>query len=316
MLLTRNVEIAYTPGTDNAVADGLSRLAHKVEPGEVNEVKATQPMSLSTLPYSTQELKTLQRADPEVFKIIRFLTKPSSWPADPAVKRWGVQCCFSPEGLLFYRDRKGAQAIHLLVAPASLRPELMKQAHESLYGGHAGVGQSQDRLATMYFWPTMLNDIQEFVLSCDSCQKQKRSNAPGRTPIIPLPTEEKFGARVHLDLFGEISGNPDCRFVLVMTDSFSRYAEFVACKSKEAREVAEKFWSHWCLRFGIPIAIVTDGGLEFRNKFMARLADHMGMERRSTTPYHPQCRPLGRDGGVEQLPLQTLSHFQEFRSWN
>ena len=286
MLLTRDVEIAYTPGTDNGAADAISRFAHQVEAVEVQKNGAS---TLSMIPYSTQEIKTLQRADPDVFKIISFLTKSSSWPNDPTVKRWGVHCFLNSDGLLFFRDRKGQRATHLLVAPTALRRELMQQAHESLVGGHAGVGQCQDRLTSMWFWPSLLNDIQSFVLSCDSCQKQKKNNAPGRTPILPLPTEETFGARVHLDLLGEISGNPDCKYIMVVTDAYSKLAEFVPCRSKEAPEIAEKFWSFWCMRYGTPIAICTDGGLEFRNKFMARLADHLGMERRSTTPYHPQC---------------------------
>ena len=286
MLLTRNVEIAYTPGSDNGAADAISRFAHQVQ---AVEVRKDRSMSLALFPYSTQEIRTLQRADPEVFKIIQFLTKPSSWPADPVVKRWGVHCFLSSEGVLFFRDRKGPRITHLLVAPDALRNELIRQAHESLYGGHAGVGQCQDRLTSMYFWPTLLNDVASFVLSCDSCQKQKKNNQPGRTPIIPLPTEETFGARVHLDLLGEITGNPECRYILVITDAYSKFAEFVPCRSKEAEEVAGKFWEYWCARYGSPVTILTDGGLEFRNKFMARLADHLGIERKSTTPYHPQC---------------------------
>ena len=286
MLLTRNVEIAYTPGPDNGAADAISRFAHKVEAVERQKSNA---VTLDMIPYSTQEIKTLQRADPDLFKIISFLTKTSTWPSDPFVRRWGVHCFLNGDGLLFYRDKRGLRTSHLLVAPKALRNELLQQAHESLIGGHAGVGQCQDRLTSMYFWPSLLNDIQNFVLSCDSCQKQKKNNSTGRSPIIPLPTEETFGARVHLDLLGEISGNPDCRFILVATDSYSKLAEFIACKSKEAKEVAEKFWSYWCLRYGIPATILTDGGLEFRNSFMARLADHLGIERKSTTPYHPQC---------------------------
>ena len=286
MLLTRNVEIAYTPGSDNGAADAISRFAHQVNAVETRRDKS---MKVALFPYSSQEVRTLQRADPEIFKIIEFLTKPSSWSGDPAVKRWGVHCFMNAEGVLFYRDTKKAKVTHLLVAPDALRTELMRQAHESLYGGHAGVGQCQDRLTSMYFWPTLLNDIASFVLSCDSCQKQKRNNTPGRTPIIPLPTEESFGARVHMDLLGEISGNPECKYILVITDAYSKFAEFVPCKSKEAEEVAEKFWGHWCTRYGSPISILTDGGLEFRNKFMERLANHLGIERKSTTPYHPQC---------------------------
>ena len=287
MILTRNVEIAYTPGDQNGASDALSRMAYKVNAVEYGPDRM-EGSYLHMLPYSTQEMKTLQREDPEVFALIKFVSKSKGWPGDPFVKRWGPQCFLSPTGVLFYKDFKSNPPKHLLVVPRALQAEILAASHESLCGGHAGVGQCQQRLRDMYFWPTLLNDAKDYVLSCDKCQKQKRSNFQGTSPIIPLPTEEQFGARVHIDLLGEISGNPECRYILVITDAYSKYADFVPVRDKSAETVAEKFWSEWVCRHGTPILVVSDGGKEFNNKFMARLLEYLGTEHRTTSPYHPQ----------------------------
>ena len=40
--------------------------------------------------------------------------------------------------------------------------------------------------------------------------------------------------------------------------------------------------------FGLPRVITSDQGSEFNNALDSRLMEMMGIERRLTTPYHPQ----------------------------
>ena len=42
------------------------------------------------------------------------------------------------------------------------------------------------------------------------------------------------------------------------------------------------------MRIGIPRILTTDNGGEFKNELDSELANHLGIKRILTTPYHPQ----------------------------
>ena len=291
ILEQQNLTLEYTPGPLNGTADMMSRFACRIEAvsrsNEAERGKATKPITLHMLPYSNQEIKTLQRLDPLIFKLIQFVRGQGQTPEG---RRWGPKCFFGDNGVLYYRSEppgKGRPLITLLL-PEPLHREVLRNAHDSAFGGHAGVGKVQAAVAEMFWWPSMLNDCAEYVLSCDRCQKMKTSNKGGANPIIPLPAEQFFGGRVHIDLLGRFEGLGRAKYVMICTDAFSKFAEFIPLESKSASEVAEKFFEHWVLRHSAPVQVVSDQGKEFRNILMARLLDHLGVQSTQTTSYHPK----------------------------
>ena len=45
-------------------------------------------------------------------------------------------------------------------------------------------------------------------------------------------------------------------------------------------------------RFGVPLEILSDRGLGFRGDLMGELMEKLGIARRHSTPYYPQCNGL------------------------
>ena len=70
--------------------------------------------------------------------------------------------------------------------------------------------------------------------------------------------------RVVLDLLGPIpqtsSGN---KYLLVVTDYFTRYAEAFAIPDIEVKTVTEKLVTEFICRYGVPVQIHTDQGSQF-----------------------------------------------------
>ena len=70
--------------------------------------------------------------------------------------------------------------------------------------------------------------------------------------------------RVALDLLGPVpqtySGN---KYLLVVTDYFTRYAEAYAIPDIEAKTVAEKLVTEFICRYGVSVQIHTDQGSQF-----------------------------------------------------
>ena len=287
----QNLTLEYTPGPLNGTADVMSRFACRIE--AISRAQAaekghrSQPITLHMLPYSNQEIKTLQRLDPFIFKLIQFVRGQGQTPEG---RRWGPKCFFGDNGVLYYKTEPRGQGRPLitLLLPEPLHREVIRNAHDSAFGGHAGVAKVQAAVAEMFWWPRMLNDCADYVLSCDTCQKMKPSNKGGANPIIPLPAERFFGGRVHIDLLGRFEGLGRAKYVLICTDSFTKFAEFIPLETKSAQEVAEKFFERWILRHSVPVQVVSDQGKEFRNVLMARLLDHLGVQSTQTTSYHPK----------------------------
>ena len=69
-----------------------------------------------------------------------------------------------------------------------------------------------------------------------------------------------------MDLIGPFPPTPrGSKFVLTMTDYFSKYVEAIPLPNKSAESVAKGIHKVYC-RHGAPISIITDQGSEFTNK--------------------------------------------------
>ena len=138
MILERDVKIVFQPGLANGCSDYISRVAYKVDAVSV-DTEPTQAAFLNMLPYSSQEMRVMQRADPDIFQVIRSIKDKSGWKGDTEMRKWGRQCTLNQDGVLFFRDDKLKPARMLLVVPKELQSEIMQAAHEAVCGGHAGI---------------------------------------------------------------------------------------------------------------------------------------------------------------------------------
>jgi hypothetical protein len=79
------------------------------------------------------------------------------------------------------------------------------------------------------------------------------------------------------------------KYILCITDAFTKYALVTAIENKEAGTVAKAIFSEWFCKFGIPAQIHTDGGKEFISKLFRELFEVLSVEHTKTTPAHLQC---------------------------
>ena len=100
-----------------------------------------------------------------------------------------------------------------------------------------------------------------------------------------------------MDILGPLPQTPrGNRFVLVVTDYFSKRMELYAIPNQEATTVAEKLVSEFVCRFGVPRELHSDQGTNFESKVMAEVCKLLDIEKTRTTPLHPRS-----DGQVERF---------------
>jgi transposase InsO family protein len=110
------------------------------------------------------------------------------------------------------------------------------------------------------------------------------------TQLAPLPIPECPNWRIHADLFGPmLTADSNKKFILCITDAFTKYAVITLIQNKNAETVADAIFKEWFCKFGIPAQIHTDSGKEFINKLSAEMMELLNVAQMKTSPAHPQC---------------------------
>ena len=264
LMLEFQFVILHKPGTENGPPDFLSR-------NPISSVDIRKP-----------DLVELQSKDPQISKVKADLLSDSKDPKFLKIKE-----NFVIKSDIVFHQANGRLSIF---APLVLRPQIIKAAHDSAVGGHMGIFKTSERILERYFWPGIHKDVEGHIAKCDPCRKAKPYRREVKPPLRPLPAALMPNSRLHCDLYGPLStSEKGKKYVLVMTDAFTKYVELAAIKDKTAEEVVGAIMDYWITRYSTPREIVTDNGREFVNKVSKELFRRLQILHRQTTPYHPQC---------------------------
>jgi hypothetical protein len=85
----------------------------------------------------------------------------------------------------------------------------------------------------------MDEDILAHTKECLKCQATKANKFQKTTLLQPLPQCSLPNQRIHMDLFGPCkTSDMGNKYILTITDAFTKYSEIVALPNKEAETVA------------------------------------------------------------------------------
>ena len=94
---------------------------------------------------------------------------------------------------------------------------------------------------------------------------------------------------VCIDILGELirtqRGN---RYILDVTDRFTKLVEAIPLKGVFAAEVAKAFVEHWVFNFGPPSELISDNGRQFSSRFFQEVCGILTIHNVFITTYHPQ----------------------------
>ena len=87
---------------------------------------------------------------------------------------------------------------------------------------------------------------------------------------------------------GPFSSSKGNEYILVAVDYVSKWVEAVACPNADANAVKRLFNNVIFPRFGVPRAVISDGGKHFINHQFEQLLKRHGVTHKVATSYHPQ----------------------------
>ena len=158
--------------------------------------------------------------------------------------------------------------------------------------GHLGRDNTQAKIKARFYWPSITKDVQDFVQTCDVCQRTNKAFKKNRGELQPIPVEPKPFHRLGVDLVGPLPETKDgYKYFITAVDAYTKWVESEPLKTKSAVEVA-KFLNHVICRHGCFDIQLNDQGCEFVNKESSELHRLTGVHQKMTTAYHPQCNGL------------------------
>ncbi|KAJ9560618.1 hypothetical protein OSB04_005778 [Centaurea solstitialis] len=283
-----NIEVIDRKGTDNQVADHLSRIEGIVSTGGNHAIKDFFP-------------------DEHVLSIQHHFESNIPWYADIAnylasglkpyglngqkLKKFLYDCkqYFWDDPFLF---KNGADQVVRKCVPNFEMKNLLKDCHDSPYGGHFGGQRTAAKvLQSGFFWPTLFKDAFEFVKSCDACQRTGNLPQRNEMPLNNILEVELFDVW-GIDFMGPFPMSFNNQFILVAVDYVSKWVEASACPRNDAKTVINFLQKNIFSRFGTPRALISDEGTHFVNKMLSTVLEKYNIRHKISTAYHPQTNGL------------------------
>ncbi|RVW61762.1 Retrovirus-related Pol polyprotein from transposon opus [Vitis vinifera] len=133
--------------------------------------------------------------------------------------------------------------------PEQEQQGILSHCHESACGCHFASQKTAMKVLQLGFcWPSLFKDALTMCRSCDRCQR-----------------------------LGKLT-----------LDYVSKWVEAIPSKRNDHRVVIKFLKENIFSRFGVPKAIICDGGTHFCNKLFEILLAKYGVKHKVATPYHPQ----------------------------
>ena len=160
--------------------------------------------------------------------------------------------------------------------------------HENACGGHFSSQKTVRKvLQSGFHWPSLFKDAHTMCKECDKCQrlgKISRHHMMSLNPIFVVDLFNIWG----IDFIGPFPSSFGYLYILVGVDYVSKWVEEVPCRAADHRVVLKFLKENIFSIFGVPKAIISDGGLHLCNKPFESLLTKYDVKHKVATPYHPQ----------------------------
>ncbi|KAM2064664.1 hypothetical protein ACFX16_028035 [Malus domestica] len=272
-----DIEIKDKKGSDNVVADHLSRLVREEEDLPISET------------FPDEQLLSLQVSAPWYADLVNYLvTKqvPSTlnkFQRDKLKKDARFYVWDDPYLWKYCSDQVIRRYVH-----ESDFHSILSFCHTYACGGHFGTQRTAFKvLECGFYWPTLFKDARTFCLTCDHCQRTGNISQRDQMPQVPIFVVEIFDVW-GIDFMGPFPSSFGFTYILLAVDYVSKWVEAKATRTNDSKVVADFVKTNIFSRFGMPRVLISDGGSHFCNRTIGALLKKYHVTHKVSTPYHPQ----------------------------
>ncbi|KAJ1121322.1 hypothetical protein NDU88_009435 [Pleurodeles waltl] len=271
--------ITYIPGSQNLVADALSRRypdiaqnssPHLIESSRI--IGATQ--SFQERIQSEYQFLSASEWD----KVTPFLQKKDNY---------------------FYHQ-------HALFLPTKkVQTEALQMCHDSPIASHRGIRKTQELLQRYFWWPSLKTDTETYVSACPVCAQTKTPRTKVAGLLRPLPVPSAPWCTLSTDFICSLPTSSGNQVIMVTVDSFTKMAHFSALKKlPTAPEMSRIFLRDIFRLHGLPLEVISDRGPQYVSRFWRAFCAFFNIEISLSSGFHPQTN--GQTERVNQELQQYL----------
>ena len=193
-------------------------------------------------------------------------------------------------GILYkkFLKRDGTGEYLQLLVPSALKKDILCQMHNSLLAGHLGHKKTKQKTLQRYYWYNLKEDVNLHIHKCDVCEADKKPNKVPRAAPGSLPAGAP-GDCLATDYLGPFpvtaQGN---RYILLLTDHFSKFVEIIPVPDMTAEVCASKILNEYISRWGCPLSIHSDQGRTYESKVFKELCRMLEIRKTRTSVRNPK----------------------------
>ena len=274
-----DVEIRDKKGTENLVADHLSRLEGARDDVPVNDEFPDEKL------FAIED----KRAVPWFADYVNYLVAKVIPPEFNYQKKKRffahLKHYYWEEPILY---RHCADQVIRRCVPEDEIHSILDHCHTLPCGGHFGGQRTAAKvLQSGFYWPSLFKDAHQFVSTCDKCQRMgniSRKDEPPMHPILEVELFDLWG----IDFMGPFPASYNNLYILLVVDYVSKWVEAIPARTNDAKVVTQFLRSNIFSRFGTPRALIIDNGTHFCNKIIDKVLQKYGVRHRTSLAYHPQ----------------------------
>lgn len=289
-----NYTLHYMPGKRMQVPDFLSRQAHLeglVSPDTVTLIPASRIAYLGTEAITDLILKHQGQVDTAT--------------QHKAVRKT-EECTVAEDGSILRRGCKVVPSVNHVIA------EVIHSHHDTQVAGHPGVKNTLERIQRSYWWPTIQNDVEKYVKSCQTCQATKIDNSKRRAPLHPNPVPSQNWEYISVDMITGLPEDQGYNAILVVVDTKSKDFHAIPCRdSLTSEQYATLYRDKIFTVHGLSKRIYSDRGPQFVSSFIKAVYKLLGIEGNPSTAYHPQT-----DGQTEHINQEIKKYLRIFAKYD
>ena len=274
-----DVEIKDKMGTENLVADHLSRLEGARDDIPVNDEFPDEKL------FAIEDKREVPWfADYVNYLVAKVIPPEFNYQRK---KRFfaHLKHYYWDEPILY---RHCADQVIRRCVPEDEMHSILNHCHTLSCGGHFGGQRTAAKvLQSGFYWPSLFKDAHQFVSTCDKCQRMgniSRKDEPPMHHILEVELFDLWG----IDFMGPFPVSHNNLYILLAVDYVSKWVEAIPTRTNDAKVVAHFLRSNIFSRFGTPRALITDNGTHFCNKVIDKVLHKYGVRHRTSLAYHPQ----------------------------
>ena len=167
---------------------------------------------------------------------------------------------------------------------------ILTSCHYEACGGHFSARKTAYKiLQAGFYWPTLFKDCFEFLKTCARCQQLGGITKRNMMPLTPILIIEIFYCW-GIDFIGPFPPSCGYLYILLSVDYVSKWVEAIPTRTNDHKVVLKFIKEHIFSRFGIPRAIISDGGLHFCNRSFENRLKKYGVKFKRHTNHRPMVK--------------------------